>query len=282
MTDCTAYQQEVGEVAEGGVLSRGARTHVETCRACGERLRERESLRRLVGGLRKVEAPPDFEFRLRARIAATKTAGKRGPLGGLRILYGFAPVAAAACFLIVSASLYLRTATPTSPVAVPSRAVVERKQNSVDVQSPANNAESPANNTGSALREQVVSAAPTVASESVNGESHSTIASPSQPLVLRQRGGVRVMREVSSRSEGSVGQASNTFTADLKSAPVITSRTWKIPVGAPAEPLRMVVRDERGAERVIPMRTVSFGSQELIAREGARQRTSVADNEGVW
>jgi hypothetical protein len=68
----------------------------------------------------------------------------------------------------------------------------------------------------------------------------------------------------------------------LNSAPVITARTWKISVGTNAEPLRMIVRDEHGAERVVPMRTVSFGSQELIAREGARQRTAVADDEGVW
>jgi hypothetical protein len=269
MTDCKAYLLEVGEAAEGGVLSRDARAHIESCRVCGDTLRERESLRRLVGSLRKVEAPADFEFRLRARMAATKSAGRRGPFGGLRMLYAFAPVAAAACFLIISASLYLRTATRTSHVAAPSGAVVERTQNSRDVQSPA-------------APVPVVSETHGLTSNSANGESHATIASRTQPVSHMTRGGVRALREALPRSDGMRAASSNTLVASLNSAQVINGRTWKISVGMPAEPLRMVVRDERGAERVVPMRTVSFGSQELIAREGARTRTAVAEDEGVW
>jgi hypothetical protein len=50
----------------------------------------------------------------------------------------------------------------------------------------------------------------------------------------------------------------------------------------PSEPMRMVLRDERGAGRVVPMRAVSFGAQELIARENVSRQASVAENEGVW
>src|SRR5436309_13231714 len=104
MTDCKAYRSEMEESAN--VQSDAARTHAESCSACGEFLRARESLRRLVGGLEKVEAPADFEFRLRARMAARR--GTRGgrPFAGRGNLYGFGAVAAALCFLAVSASLY--------------------------------------------------------------------------------------------------------------------------------------------------------------------------------
>jgi hypothetical protein len=270
MTDCKAYLSEIGEAAEeGGVLGRGARAHVESCRACGDILRERESLRRLVGGLRKVEAPPDFEFRLRARMAATKAAGRRGPSGGLRALYSLAPVAAAACFLIVSASLYLRTTTRTNPVAGSNGVAIERPQSSAEVLNQA-----PPMQAISRVKEHTTD----IAGVGTPG----TAVSDSRPVAPRPRGEIRPAREVLQRSNRGLVAAANTLTAGLNSAQVITARTWKIPVGTNAEPLRMIVRDERGAERIVPMRTVSFGSQELIVRDGTRQRTAVADNEGVW
>src|SRR5215204_4003685 len=100
MSECKAYRREIDEAAGGGV-SAGARAHATSCRVCGDELRVRESLRVLVGGLGKVEAPADFEFRLRARMAASKADGARGRFGGARWLYGFAPVAVAACFVFV-------------------------------------------------------------------------------------------------------------------------------------------------------------------------------------
>src|SRR5215216_893690 len=99
MSDCKVYRREVEEAADGGVMSTGARLHVSSCHACGVELRERERLRALVGGLGKVGAPADFEFRLRARMAAAKAGGARARFSGTRWLYGFAPVAIATCFV---------------------------------------------------------------------------------------------------------------------------------------------------------------------------------------
>src|SRR5689334_10091972 len=110
MSDCKAYRREIEEAAEGGSASAGLRAHAARCRACAEELRERESVRALVGGLGRVGAPADFEFRLRARMAAAKAEGRGGRFGGARWLYGFAPVAVAACFVVVSATLYFRQA----------------------------------------------------------------------------------------------------------------------------------------------------------------------------
>src|SRR5256714_4810084 len=114
MTDCKAYRSEIEESANG--LSDAARAHASSCSACGEFQRGHDSLRRLVGGLERVEAPADFEFRLRARIAARR--GTRGgrPFAGRRNLYGFGAVTAALCFLAVSASLYFWQGQRPRPV----------------------------------------------------------------------------------------------------------------------------------------------------------------------
>ena len=71
----------------------------------------------------------------------------------------------------------------------------------------------------------------------------------------------------------------NTAVNSVESARVFKLEVMPIAV---AEPLRMIVRDERGAERVVPMRAVSFGSQDLLARETALRQASVAEVEGVW
>src|SRR5215211_5402707 len=128
MSECKVYRREIVEGFDG-TMSRGARAHAEVCRECGDELRGRESLRALVGGLVKVEAPSDFEFRLRARMAASGATGRRGALGGLRLVYAFAPVAAAACFLVVSTALYLRQASRTSPAESQSVAVADSARN---------------------------------------------------------------------------------------------------------------------------------------------------------
>ena len=54
------------------------------------------------------------------------------------------------------------------------------------------------------------------------------------------------------------------------------------PVKASGEPLRVILRDERGAERVVPMRSVSFGSQDVLARGAATRPSATVDVGGVW
>jgi hypothetical protein len=69
-----------------------------------------------------------------------------------------------------------------------------------------------------------------------------------------------------------------TLVSSVTGAPVITG----IPVKASAEPLRVILRDERGAERIVPMRSVSFGSQDFLARGAAAKPSAVAEVGGVW
>ena len=89
------------------------------------------------------------------------------------------------------------------------------------------------------------------------------------------------------RAATSVGARRNVrgadFTALASGGRTASQRaTLVIPVRTSPESLRVVLHDERGAARVVPVRTVSFGAQELVAREGSRTRPPLADKEGVW
>ena len=272
MSECRAYRHEIVEAWDGGELSRGARAHVRSCRACGEELRGRERLRALVGGLGKVEAPADFEFRLRARMAASKGAGGQRPLRGLRLLYAFAPVAAAACFLVISATLYLRQPSKTRPADAPRAAAAVPAPSERIAQVPPASGRDESTETkptgGSALAE---------ATSSINLASRAAAHRPR--AAARQ---TREDREVAAVTEEGARLTPNTSIASFGSAPIITGRNVTIALKTPPEPLRMILRDERGAGRVVPVRAVSFGSQELIAREGVLRQTVAAEDEGVW
>ncbi|MDT7808259.1 MAG: hypothetical protein QOJ70_2072 [Acidobacteriota bacterium] len=269
MSDCKTYLREIEEEFEQSVPNGVARTHAASCRACGDALRERESLLSLVRGLGKVEAPADFEFRLRARMASAKTVGRRGPFGGLRAAYGFAPAAVALCFVIVSASLYLRQPARTNPASRPGAGVQEVASNTLGPQSHVsdiNPVTRVANSGGAPL--------------SIDAP-RSTV-NISRPVVQKQRIAQRVRMPAQKSLGVGAEPALSTTVASLNSAEVIRSHTMSIPLETAAAPLRLVLRDERGAERVVPMRAVSFGAQDLIAREGGLRQTTAAHDEGVW
>jgi hypothetical protein len=44
----------------------------------------------------------------------------------------------------------------------------------------------------------------------------------------------------------------------------------------------MILRDGSGAEHVVPVRAVSFGSQDFLARETALPPSGTAEVGGVW
>lgn len=265
MSECKAYRREIDEAADGGVMSSDVRAHASSCSACGAELRASGSLRALVGGLGKVEAPADFEFRLRARMAAAKAGHGRGRSVGVRWLYGFAPVAVAACFVVVSATLYFRQATRTTTTDASAVAAV-----------PARNVEP---GQIPSLKEQGRPAESAVAGQRAVQESPTIVASSKIHKYVRDvnvRG--RQPREVASKGERRADVAQNTLISSVTGARVLTP----IPVQGSAEPLMVILRDERGAERVVPMRSVSFGSQDFLARGTAPRPSVVAEVGGVW
>lgn len=262
MSDCKVYRREIDEAADGRSVSTGARSHSSSCRACGDELRERESLRALVGGLGKVGAPADFEFRLRARMSAAKGEGGHGRFSGARWLYGFAPVAVAACFVVVSATLYFRQAV--RPTATHTSAVAHEPARNVE-----HDRDTPNNLHGPAAESAV--------EKEFAGVHPPEVASPKVKKPVRRVNARAVQaREVARSGERQADVEPRTLVSSVTGAQVLT------PIRASAETLRVILRDERGAERVVPMRSVSFGSQSVLARDAATKPSAAVEVGGVW
>lgn len=272
---CETHRTEIEESAAGSAQSHALREHLAACRPCEHFRRERASLRLLVGGLGKVSAPADFEFRLRARMASAEGGARRAKRFRFGFVPGLASVALAACFVSVSAWIYLkREPAPNRPdapalasTAAPSSAAPENPLTKDTA--PVVVGEQPLKNDGELAfsppprREIKIRAASTFRAR------------------LEAKGTDRAVREAGSAVFDSqpapILNATSKGQTELASLP-----TTAVAVRTSAVPLQVVLRDETGAVRVVPMRSVSFGSQGLVGQGRNTVPVSYTDKEGVW
>jgi hypothetical protein len=67
--NCEVIRQELDELMLNETSSAAVTEHLRECAACREFNEKQTRLRQIVGSLGTVSAPPDFDFRLRARLA---------------------------------------------------------------------------------------------------------------------------------------------------------------------------------------------------------------------
>ena len=67
--NCEVIRQELDELMLDETSSTAVAEHLRECAACREFNEKQTRLRQIVGSLGTVSAPPDFDFRLRARLA---------------------------------------------------------------------------------------------------------------------------------------------------------------------------------------------------------------------
>lgn len=282
MSECKVFMTEIDGAADGGAPGSRASAHAAACAACGEELRGREALRGLVRGLGRVEAPPDFEYRLRARMARSRPGGGHGVFGRLFPVNGLAWAAIAVCVLSLTAAVYFRRGQPAGQVA----------PNAVESASaphtPARPASTRPNDEGQKPARENIQAgerqtAPTITPPAAGVRRASAVmrAAPrprERELAPLDAGG-------DSARGGTVDLVVRGAKIQLPSLDYVNNGASRGPaqgiqLGTSAGTLRVAMRDERG--ELVPMRSVSFGSQEPLSRQAAGGRVSARDEEGVW
>src|SRR6266550_2870855 len=71
--ECKTIQQELDEAEANEPMSAKAADHLRSCDECRRFDSDQRTLHGLIASLEPVAAPPDFDFRLRARIAREKS-----------------------------------------------------------------------------------------------------------------------------------------------------------------------------------------------------------------
>jgi hypothetical protein len=72
--NCKLIRREIDELMLGEAWSAAATEHLRDCAECREFHVQQTKLRKIVGSLGTVEAPADFDFRLRARLAKSASS----------------------------------------------------------------------------------------------------------------------------------------------------------------------------------------------------------------
>jgi hypothetical protein len=222
--ECRNTRREIDELELGHRPSVQATTHMAACVACQQFQAERTSLRELVGSLEPVVAPPDFDMRLRARIAAEKYDNRRQPF--FARLVSTPALAAAALFVIVAGSVFWisrRTPTPVVPSATP----------------------------GVARNKETIAPAP------VNQPDKHDVAPPSEEgVVVASAGSSKGHRSRGSRG----GYSEDSLATGAESIRLTDSDQAYVP----SRPVEFALQDERGKTRKISLPPVSFGAQNLV------------------
>jgi len=259
-------------------LSNAAEDHLADCAGCRVFGEERLALRRLVGGLEKVSAPADFEFRVRARMVAEREVG-----ASRAAWFGFSPAALswplAGCLaLVISASLYLQqrpdmTAPPItaeqSRAAATTTATPTPQVSVAEVVSPG----------GQVTETETRSGGVELASTKIS-------PAPRRRMTpARHSSGAGIEREVTRQVEESASTSLSGATPLVAAGGAVRGEGALIPVqlDAPEGQLKVLLRDTSGGARTISVDSVSFGSRDVMKRPGATYtKAALSPNEGVW
>lgn len=231
-TICNQVRFEIDEKELAAPLTAGAMEHLQQCVDCQEFRTKEASLRRIVGSLETVNAPADFDFRLRARLANDRSAMYRlsSPVRVWRLL----SIAVAAMLLIFAGTVFmLRQSDPPQSTAIK----MDQASKPEDIVPPKPNDEASKSNNTSAGNNQT--AAPIVPTHN-NPPPRKSVQSP----------------YVNKRPSVAVDFSS-------KPAPVIATIPT-FPLDVSQQVFKVSVDDGSGSSRTISVPAVSFGSRRVL------------------
>lgn len=223
--DCRVTRRHIDELELGERPAENASAHLSTCAPCREFRAERTEMRRLMGGLEPVSAPPDFQMRLRARIAREEASSLPEPL--FTRLFRTPALAAIALFVVVGGTVVWvaqRDEQQTTPIATHRESSPPATVTSVAADDTGDGAQVAQDENRQPTSNQLAS---------VPGKSRPPSRGPRS-------------RDFSVLPPDSVRQNDQAF------------------VNVPSKPVGFALEDEQGNSRRISLPPVSFGAQNLV------------------
>lgn len=260
--DCSNIRLEIEEAASGEILAAAARDHMRNCGACTSFGKEQQQLKEMVASLGGIEAPADFDFKLRARLAASHSS-RRGVSGngfGMRSI-AFATMLLLFAFVVLVMNMRSRTSEST-PVA-----------------------QAPASHAGDQVAEiNKNEGAKPIPDASIDVAATVPVKDAVPTAVQENRRTVNRIKRGGSSAPQFVARNGRVKATDLSTtaAPVLRPETEMgssvFPLGTSYQSLKVSVDDGRGSSRTISLPTVSFGSSRVLARNPAPVMVSTRDS----
>lgn len=234
-TICNQVRFEIDEKDLTATLSATAMEHLRQCDECQEFQSQETKLRQIVGSLETVNAPADFDFRLRARLASDRTAASYLSMSPVRV-WRLRSAAVAAMLLIFAATVFMirqNQSIPTTPMSDPTTTVAEATPEAKPVDSP--------------------TTTPELAT-----------ARNQDPNERSQEKRVNRPRQLNAASKRPVA----VWDPASKPAPVITAdqdaTIATFPLKVPQPSFKVLLDDGHGTSRTISVPAVSFGSRRVL------------------
>ena len=227
--NCEVVRRELDELLIGEACSTAVTEHLRDCASCREFHEQQTKLRQIVGGLGTVEAPADFDFRLRARLAQSNGSVVYWPLARRGLA-----VAAMVILFVVGAVVMRNVMRQSAPVNNVARQPEVHQPAKPDEVAPVTREEK--------KPEQVVAvndAAPIIK----KGDRHPQIDNKKRPLSSFAISGTR---------------------AEVINGTTPVSMSAAFPIDASQQTFRVSLDDGRGNARTISVPTISFGSQRIV------------------
>ena len=246
-SNCKSIRRQLEEMTLGDECTAEVLEHLHFCNECRDFHHKQTNLRQIVGSLGTVNAPADFDFRLRSRLASEKENTGFHFGRGFWYLGQRSAAVATLLVLVVGAAFTVRyfATRPTRTVA-------------------------------SAGMNDPVKVQPTSSPVKSNStpEQHQTVATTTSP---------GSQNSISKRDASVATRVKRpTVAADFSSerAPLVRnsgqSTEQVFPIDASQQSLRVSLFDGRGNPRTLSLPTVTFGSQRVVPTS-----TSFAQK-GVW
>ena len=256
--NCRNVRREIEEVAPGDLLSSSANDHVKNCAQCGTFREERLKLREMLSSLGAVEAPGDFDFRLRARLANEKRGGGQ-PFVMRNLSFGFRSAAVATMLLLIgSALLIVSLRTPRNAPLV----AKEANTPSATIDQPSKDAKQ----ADGTKRDTAANIPKTEGTAMTGGKSNSS--DPREKVAVIRHDGFKRREVAADAGNGRLktrDQGSTEARVLRKDALDATGSTV-FPIGTSFQSLKVSLDDGRGSSRTISLPSVSFGSQRVLAQ----------------
>jgi hypothetical protein len=276
--NCQTCRIEIEELGMNERLAGDALAHLSGCLACRAFHDERQSLKQLVGSLAAVSAPPDFDFRLRARISAGKNGAHRQRSSWRAFLASAPAIGLAASFALLVAGFVFYNQMKSGPAAGDQPGEIARQTSPrasegggpAPVSAPADPGTLSATPSPRAKVEiPVVNAGAKGSRPRLGGKPNSRpearpAAAPVQP----------------DNSNDFAGRGATVVTPAGASPLVPESRpVVELSIRSASRPVRVFVDDRSGAKRTVTLEPVVFGSQDFTGRNTPRVAPS---SQGIW
>lgn len=261
--NCRNIRREIEAAGPGDVLSSAVDQHLANCTACETLARQQANLNGIVSSLGTVEAPGDFDFRLRARLAADKR--QAGPLARpfalAEVSFGVRAGAMAMMLVLFGAAVLfvaLRTRSEKTPGVVAGGSANVNQPNTGDGNVPA------------PLQPPKVKQLGTVATTDVAGSK--------SPAPVRRRG--TNMSTVAKYRDGRTSYGGTRDSSGTGAVVLNSNQDVAFPIDASYQSLKVSIDNGRGSSRTISLPTVSFGSQRALSQNASL--IASAPTRGAW